>query len=64
MARTGARVIYDDVFLGGPASQERVRAHLAGMGVLRAGVRCAPEVAAAREATRGDRVTGMRSCGP
>jgi chloramphenicol 3-O phosphotransferase len=35
-----------------------VRAHLAGLGVLWAGVRCAPEVAAAREAARGDRVRG------
>jgi chloramphenicol 3-O phosphotransferase len=59
MARAGARVIYDDVFLGGAASQERVGAHLAGLGVLWAGVRCAPEVAAAREAARADRVRGM-----
>src|ERR1700679_2219711 len=28
MARAGARVIFDDVFLGGAASQERVRAGL------------------------------------
>jgi chloramphenicol 3-O phosphotransferase len=59
MARAGARVIYDDVFLGGAATQERVRAHLAGLDVLWAGVRCAPEVAAAREAARGDRIRGM-----
>src|SRR5215211_5430366 len=30
MARAGTRIIVDDVFLGGAASQERVRAHLAG----------------------------------
>jgi chloramphenicol 3-O phosphotransferase len=59
MAKAGARVIYDDVFLSGAASQERVRAHLADLRVLWAGVRCAPEIAAAREATRVDRVTGM-----
>ena len=59
MGRACARVIYDDVFLSGAASQERVGAHLAGLGALWAGVRCAPEVAAAREAARGDRVKGM-----
>jgi len=59
MARAGARVIYDDVFLGGAASRERVGAHLAGLRVLWAGVHCAPEVAAARESARGDRVRGM-----
>lgn len=59
MARAGARVIYDDVFLGGGASQERLRASLAGLDVLWAGVRCDPEIAARREGTRGDRTTGM-----
>jgi chloramphenicol 3-O phosphotransferase len=34
MARAGARIIVDDVFLGGAASQERIRAHLEGLGVL------------------------------
>lgn len=59
MARAGARVIIDDVFLGGAASQERMRASLAGLDVLWVGVHCAPEVAAAREIARGDRVGGM-----
>lgn len=59
MARAGARVIIDDVFLGGHVSQERTRASLAGLDVLWVGVRCDPEIAAAREITRGDRVTGM-----
>ena len=59
MARAGARVIIDDVFLGGRASQERTRASLAGLDVLWVGVRCDPEIAAAREITRGDRVAGM-----
>jgi chloramphenicol 3-O phosphotransferase len=59
MARAGARVIIDDVFLGGAASQERCRASLAGLDVLWVGVRCDPEVAAAREVARGNRVTGM-----
>ncbi|MFG2823006.1 chloramphenicol phosphotransferase CPT [Kitasatospora sp. NPDC048365] len=59
MARAGAHVLVDDVFLGGPASQARWREALAGLGVLWVGVHCAPAVAAAREAARGDRATGM-----
>ncbi|MFD5092889.1 chloramphenicol phosphotransferase CPT [Amycolatopsis thailandensis] len=64
MARAGARVIIDDVFLGGAASQQRWRAGLDGAGldgldVLWVGVRCDGAVAAAREAARGDRVVGM-----
>jgi chloramphenicol 3-O phosphotransferase len=59
MARAGARVIFDDVFLSGAASQERVRAGLHGLHVLWVGVRCAPEVAAEREIARGDRAAGM-----
>lgn len=59
MARAGAFVIVDDVFLGGAASQARLRAHLAGLEVLWVGVRCAPEIAAGREIARGDRVIGM-----
>ncbi|HZR53952.1 MAG TPA: chloramphenicol phosphotransferase CPT [Streptosporangiaceae bacterium] len=59
MARAGARVIIDDVFLGGGASQERTRGHLAGLEVLWVGVHCDPAIAADREQARGDRVTGM-----
>lgn len=59
MARAGARVIVDEVFLGGPASQGRWRTALDGLGVLWVGVRCDPEVAAARETARGDRIAGM-----
>jgi len=59
MARAGARVIFNDVFLGGGASQERTRAYLPGLEVLWAGVRCDPEVAVGREIARGDRVSGM-----
>ncbi|MGY1840379.1 MULTISPECIES: chloramphenicol phosphotransferase CPT [unclassified Modestobacter] len=59
MVRAGARVIVDDVFLGGAASQARTRAHLAGLAVLWVGVRCDPAVATGRELARGDRVTGM-----
>ena len=58
MARAGARVLIDDVFLGA-AAQERIRAHLEGLGVLWVGVRCDPELAVGREMARGDRVIGM-----
>jgi chloramphenicol 3-O phosphotransferase len=59
MARAGARIIIDDVFLSGAASQERLRAHLEGLGVLWVGVYCDPAIAAGREIARGDRVSGM-----
>jgi len=59
MVRAGARVIVDDVFLGGAASQERTRAFLVGLEVLWVGVHCDPETAAGREIARGDRTTGM-----
>ena len=59
MARAGARIIVDEVFLGGPASQQRWMAALGGLRVLWVGVRCDSAVAAAREVARGDRVTGM-----
>lgn len=57
--RAGARVVIDDVFLSGGASQDRVRRALAGLDVLWVGVRCASEVAEGREIARGDRVRGM-----
>jgi chloramphenicol 3-O phosphotransferase len=59
MARASARVIYDDVFLSGAASQQRLRTHFEGLNVLWVGVHCAPDIAAARENSRGDRVPGM-----
>jgi chloramphenicol 3-O phosphotransferase len=59
MARAGARIIVDDVFLGAAASQERLRAHLQGLDVLWVGVRCSPAIAAGREIARGDRTIGM-----
>ncbi|MET8771965.1 chloramphenicol phosphotransferase CPT [Streptomyces sp. NPDC004658] len=58
-ARAGARIVVDDVFLGGAASQQRWRKALAGLDVLWVGVRCDAEVAAARETARGDRTPGM-----
>lgn len=59
MARAGARIIFDDVFLSGVASQDRTRAHLEGLEVLWVGVRCDPVIATGREIARGDRTTGM-----
>ncbi|MFE6615158.1 chloramphenicol phosphotransferase CPT [Amycolatopsis sp. NPDC057786] len=59
MVRAGARVIIDDAFLGGAASQQRWRDALDGLEVLWVGVRCDGAVAAGREMARGDRVTGM-----
>ncbi|MEU6888961.1 chloramphenicol phosphotransferase CPT [Streptomyces viridosporus] len=59
MARAGVRVIVDDVFLGGAASQQRWRKALDGLAVLWVGVRCESAVAAGREIARGDRVRGM-----
>lgn len=59
MARQGARVIIDDVFLGRADSQQRWREALTGVEVSWVGVRCDPAVAAAREASRGDRAAGM-----
>ena len=46
-------------FLGGRSSQERLASALAGLPVVWIGVRCAPEVAEARERSRSDRVGGM-----
>ncbi|MDH6145222.1 chloramphenicol 3-O phosphotransferase [Kitasatospora sp. GP30] len=57
--RAGARVVIDDVFLGGAASQQRWRQALDGLDVLWVGVRCDPQVAAGRELVRGDRASGM-----
>ncbi|MGW7364376.1 chloramphenicol phosphotransferase CPT, partial [Streptomyces sp. NPDC054841] len=59
MARSGARVIIDDVFLGGAASQQRWRKALGETAVLWVGVRCEGAVAAGREVARGDRIQGM-----
>ncbi|MEV4334383.1 chloramphenicol phosphotransferase CPT [Streptomyces sp. NPDC049597] len=59
MARAGARVVIDDVFLGGAASQQRWQKVLGELEVLWVGVRCEKSVAAGREVARGDRVRGM-----
>jgi chloramphenicol 3-O phosphotransferase len=59
MARAGARVIVDEVFLGGTESQRRWRAALGDLPVLWVGVRCDSAIAVGREVARGDRIAGM-----
>ncbi|MGI5150237.1 chloramphenicol phosphotransferase CPT [Plantactinospora sp. CA-294935] len=59
MVRAGARVILDEVFLGGGGSQQLWQKVLAGLDVFWVGVRCEAPVAAGREVARGDRVRGM-----
>jgi len=59
MAQAGARVIVDDVFLGGATSQQRWQRALGTLPVLWVGVRCDGAVAEAREIARGDRPAGM-----
>lgn len=59
MARTGAHLVVDDVFLGGGGSQRRWLDALGDVPTLWVGVRCATAVAEDREAARGDRVPGM-----
>ncbi|AXK35090.1 chloramphenicol phosphotransferase CPT [Streptomyces armeniacus] len=59
VVRAGARVIVDEVFLGGAASQQRWQKALDGLDVLWVGVRCESAVAAGREVARGNRIRGM-----
>jgi chloramphenicol 3-O phosphotransferase len=59
IAAHGGRVIVEDNFVSGPAAQHRWTTALSGIETRWIGVRCAAEVAAAREKTRGDRVPGM-----
>ncbi len=59
MAHAGARIIVDEVFLGGAASQQRWKKALDTLQVLWIGVRCETAVAAGREIARGNRVIGM-----
>jgi len=59
IGRCGTGLILDEVFMGGRSSQERLASALADVPVVWVGVRCDPEVAAARERGRPDRVAGM-----
>ncbi|WP_406686626.1 chloramphenicol phosphotransferase CPT family protein [Rossellomorea vietnamensis] len=59
MARRGARIIIDDVFLSGLEGRQKWETALEGLQVLWIGVYCDPAIAAAREKERGDRIEGM-----
>ncbi|WP_327106152.1 chloramphenicol phosphotransferase CPT [Nonomuraea glycinis] len=59
MARAGARIIVDEVFLGGAGSQQPWQRALDGLHVVWVGVRCEAAVAEGREIARGDRIAGM-----
>ena len=59
IARGGARIILDEVFLDGAADQRRREDALGGLGVLWVAVRCEPAVTASRESDRGDRPIGQ-----
>jgi len=59
MVNAGARIVIDEVFLGGAASQQRWKNALGTLQVLWVGVRCDARIAAARELARGDRIAGM-----
>jgi len=59
IASAGIGVILDEVFLDGGDSQARLAESIRSLAVVWVGVRCDPEVAAAREIQRGDRVHGM-----
>jgi chloramphenicol 3-O phosphotransferase len=59
MARAGAAVIADEVFLEGRPSQARLASALHGLSVVWVGVHCDPDVAETRETQRGDRIRGQ-----
>lgn len=59
MAGAGARIIVDEVFLGGAQAQQHWQRALGALSVLWIGVRCESAVAQGREIARGDRIIGM-----
>ncbi len=58
LATSGADVLVDDVLLDGRIDQDRWKAALRELDVCWVGVRCAADIAEARESKRGDRITG------
>jgi chloramphenicol 3-O phosphotransferase len=58
LARSGVNVLLDDLTLDGVDDQHRWNDVLHGLDVIWVGVRCAPEIAAEREAERGSRLPG------
>lgn len=61
MARAGARIIVDDVFLSGAVSQQRWQAAIGELDVLWVAVRCDPDVGVGREIARANRVPGQHA---
>lgn len=59
MARAGLGVIVEEVLLDGGEGQRRLARALDAIAVVWVGVRCDPDVAAAREAARPGRIAGM-----
>jgi chloramphenicol 3-O phosphotransferase len=59
IARAGAAVIADEVFLDGARSQTRLAAALHGLAVAWVGVHCDLDVAETRENQRADRINGQ-----
>jgi chloramphenicol 3-O phosphotransferase len=59
MARSGLRLVLDEVIFNGEEGQRQWNAALAGLDVLWVGVKCDLAVLEAREMARGDRVAGM-----
>lgn len=59
MAAAGARLLIEDNFISGVTAQKRWTDALDGLAVGWIGVRCAPEIAKAREAERVERIAGM-----
>jgi chloramphenicol 3-O phosphotransferase len=58
LARSGVDVLVDDLTLDGLVDQQRWNNALRGLDVCWVGVRCAPQIAAEREARRGTRLPG------
>jgi len=59
VAAAGTHLILDEVFLSGSTGQQLVSSVFGEQELRWVGVRCDPDVAAAREAQRPDRVAGM-----
>lgn len=59
LARSGVNVLLDDLTLDGTVDQQRWSEVLQGLDVLWVGVRCAPAIAAEREARRQSRLPGI-----
>lgn len=59
MAGSGAHIILDEVLLSGGIRQEHLTSVFSEVTVVWVGIHCDPDVAAAREARRADRVQGM-----